>query len=705
MKRLLSLGLASLVLLPLLGPTASFAAVTPPAVSGVSVRGGHEHSEVAIHWQPPKNVPYAGARVVVVPGVVATANPADAAAVFTADVAGAAYTGATWRGGAAGQRYSVSVFAYAEPGGSYAAAATAKVAIPGPVRHLVITRYERTVVAHYALPAYADGAVLCYRSHRAPMFIADARGCEKGRDASGLNVPYGDWFFSVFALDSATGIYGPPVSSGDGVLPVETRNQPGDMAIDATRLTFMWKHDSLGGLKPGFADDRRWEVRWAAGTVSPVQNPAARSAVVSTSGDVTHEPGFVYERLQVSGLKPGVPYTFAVRTINSVDEASSWELHTASTRLPGAYVVDNASAPGRWSTSKVPTGTNDDDTVFAVEPDGSVNTGSYDFVGTRGSALAHSRRPGGSWSRAKLPADVLPGLRMVASATSPGLLAMTDSWCVRVRSKGAWRKVGCMHPPPDADYPDPSDAFEVDLFQNGSSGVFGLELDKRGAVHVLYRGDGPNTGDDRYLMYASDASGSWVTRRVSALGDNGTASLTYDVGTDRLVLVTGDSYAKDTRYQLRISSKTPQAVNFAAFAIRHDAPVARAVVPVGIASAGGRITVAARRSAPWSSFAWGSPVLLTGTSPNSVGAMAAIPGAQDAEDVRVFAQSSTRVFVGWARRGFGKQQGVWSSWRTYGPGGAGAMSAPVRHTATAYDTLTGLAVDVRGRSYVLLQRR
>lgn len=705
MKRLHCLVVAALVLLPVATPSASFAAVTPTAASAVRVRDGHEHSEVAISWQAPKNAPYAGARVVVVPGSVATADPADSAAVFTADVAGL-YTGANWRGGAAGQRYSVSVFAYAESGGSYAAAATAKVAIPGQVRHLVITRYADSAVAHYALPAYADGAMICYRSHRTPVSISDARGCQKGQYAPGIDVPAGDWFFSVFALDSVTGIYGPPVSSGDGVLPVQTRTRAGDMAIDATRLTFMWKHDSLGGLTAGFPDDRRWEVRWAAGTASPVQNPAARSAVVTTSGDVTHEPGFVYERLQVSGLKPGVAYTFAVRTINSVDEASAWVLHTASTRVPGAYVVDNAAAAGRWSTSKVPTGKNDDDTVFAVEPDGTVNSASYDFVGTRGVALAHSRRPGAPWSRAKLPADVLPGVRMAASATSPGLLAMTDSWCVRVRSKGAWRRVGCMHSPPPADYPDPTDEFEMENFQNGLSGIFGLELDKRGAVHVLYRGDGPSTGDDLYLMYASDASGSWVTRRVSALSYNGTASLTYDAGTDLLVLVTGDSYAKDTRYQLRISAKTPQAVNFAAFAIRHDAPVARAVVPVGIASAGGRITVVARRSAPWSpDHPWGSPVLLTGTSPASVGALAAIPGAQGAEDLRVVAHSSTRVLVGWGRRGFGGQQGVWSSWRTYGPGAAVAMAAPVRHTSTAYDVLTGLAVDARGRSYVLLQRR
>ena len=79
----------------------------------------------------------------------------------------------------------------------------------------------------------------------------------------------------------------------------------------------------------------------------------------------------------------------------------------------------------------------------------------------------------------------------------------------------------------------------------------------------------------------------------------GTASLAYDVIADRLVLVTGDAYAKLSRYQLRVSVKTPQAVNFAAFSIRYDADASRALVPAGVASAGGRITVAARRGSPF----------------------------------------------------------------------------------------------------------
>lgn len=164
--------------------------------------------------------------------------------------------------------------------------------------------------------------------------------------------------------------------------------------------------------------------------------------------------------------------------------------------------------------------------------------------------------------------------------------------------------------------------------------------------------------------------------------------------------------AKDDRYQLRVTSKSAKAVNFDPFSTRYDAPESRAVVPTSIAGFGGRITIAAvRHNRTDKGGYWGSPVLLTGVSAATVGAMTSVPGAGGADySVRVVAQSRDRVLVGWSNEDYGDAQGIWSVWRDYPASGAATFSGARRHTRSASDELADMAIDAGGHPHLLFER-
>jgi hypothetical protein len=677
-------------------------------VTAVTVRGTKTPSQVVISWKVPAGRAYAGARVVVVPGATPTADRNDTRAVFAQDVPSPAKT-LLWSG-SAGRIYSVSVFAYDASASAFAKGATAKVVLPGAGRHLVIANFENyeVALAYLTLPANAPEAIMCFRIDRAPTAPADATRCSDPAPA-----PYIEYeeesvkklYFAVFPVHAATGALGPPVSEGDGVLPA-TDNVAGAFPVSTTSLRFSWAHEVLAGSSGALVDDRRWELKWAPGTASPAGNARAKRVVVKTTGVVDLNNGRVNESFVAKALTPGVPYSFAVRTINSIGEVGPWASYTAATRVRGAYLVDTAGPRGSRRTSNVPAPSISDGGSLAVEADGTAHTAVFESFARAGTTVHGARGPSSAWRRESLPSDLRSRSLLVASRTAPGVLAVTDRWCVRVRSRsGVWTKVGCMQEPD----PESTDLQERVDAQHEGADVYGLELDRRGAVHVVYRED-PFAGDSSFLMYGTNTSGKWTTRRVSEFTGYGTAALAYDPITDRLVLVTGDAYANNRRHRVRVTSKAPRAVNFDAFSTRYDAPGTRALQPTSIASFGGRITIAARRwtfhadrSKP-SSF-WGSHVLLTGTSPSTVGGMTPIPGTIPGEgSLGVYAQSRTRVLVGWSHTKFNANaQGAWSAWRTYGSGGP-TWTPSVRESNSAYDELQGLGVDAAGRSYFLIVR-
>ena len=692
------------------------AAVTPAAVSAVGVHGTLTPSEVVISWAAPVDPNYAGARVVVVPGSVATFDAADPAAVFAQDVAAPA-SSLTWSAGTAGQSYAISVFAFDASKTAFATAIASPVALPGPVRHLSMSASHGSTRADYVLPANADEAVMCESPSSPPTAPATAFAC-------GVSSTYGAYFpdergtlgsfngvdakraMAVFSFNSATGIYGPGVSQNDGQL---APSMPSYLTVrtsgaQAGVVDIANFNDDFGHVLGTVG----WEALWVAGTRSPLNDAKAeRTTIAESTAITTLRPGETYTEshryLRLTGLIPDVPYTFVARGVDAEGNGSPWTPpRTFAVGTHGTFLLDNSGPPGaRWLTSRVPGASPDVRASLAPEPGGLVHVSND--APTLPRRVNQVRGPGGAWRRGALPAGAL-GLRLSASRSADGVIAATNAGCVYLESRGRWGKVGCLVVPPQGTGRT-----------WGATQVLDAELDKRGAVHVVFTGyehGGLPEKQRRVLLYGSNASGTWTIRKIRDVEFNTATALTYDPVIDELVLAVG---APDHtgHYRLGVTSKPARAIGFAPLPTRFDVPADHALVPSSIASYGGRITIAVRRLVidritdytyvP--AKAWGPAALLTGSRPGNVGGLSDLPGGARVTGPLLFATSKTEVLVGWNHIGFSiNEQGIWTARRSYQPAGA-ITSRRVRQTRSAYDVLDALSVDRSGHVYILYRRR
>jgi hypothetical protein len=700
-----SAAVAALLLpgLVVLSSVASAATAPPPAVTAVTVRGTKTPSEVLISWKRPASAAYAGARVVVVPGRTPTKDRNDPAAVLVSD-ASSKRSSLTWSG-THSHVYSISVFAHEATGTAFALPATARAALPGPVHHLVIATSVGTSMAYSVNGAHADTSLLCEAEDRAPATLAEAKECSPLSRVPWISSSSDETpgHFSVFSVDSATGALGPPVSEGDGKLPALAPDQMYDYGVNPTTLDLAWWHRAPKDAGIGSGANVSWEILWAAGTDSPVGNPRAHRILMPVAGahNYGNQDRDVYRR-RFTGLVPEAPYSFAIRGVDSDGEVSDWAEDTTSARARGHYLVGSTPTGVTGRAIKLPEPFQFTyDHKFAVEPNGTAHVLVHEFGG-RNETLPNYRivAPTGLVRRGALPKTLRhgplsgPSVTIAAAPSSPGVVAVSDGFCVYLRVAAApWRKAGCMGEFTSA---------EDERLNGHQVGLVGFQIDRRNKVHVLWT-ESAGGGGRSTLRYATDASGRWVVRDVSPFSSWGFAALTYDLGSDEVVLLTGGPYAKNTRYKLRIASKRATAAAFGAFSTIRDTGAARAVIPTGVASYGGRITLTAARRNFRTGNPWGAPVFLSGDSPQSIGAMTPIPHVDAYADVMVSAHSATRVVIAWVNNGFSRDQGIWTASRVYSPSGA-LVSNPVRQTRSVYDRLEGFAVDAAGRTHVMFKR-
>jgi hypothetical protein len=643
---------------------------------------------VTISWSNPADPNYASARVVIVAGDVAPTDPSDPTAVTLADVAASA-SSYIWSAGTAGTAYSVSVFAFNADKSAAAPPATARLTLPGPVRRLYLSRSDRgsSLTAYLVLPAYADAAVLC-RGVTVGVALASpsaALECSAPSVQPALSPAPGVGLVTVFAVDTTRGIYGPSSLAGDALPPPAVPDDLALVHVDATRLDASWSYRETidGGTGMGTGGNVRYELIWVAGTRSPVGNMAAHQVKVPVNPLALPVQSVAH---RVSGLVPDVPYTFAVRGVDSDGNASAWtDPRTAVTSAPGEFLLDN-SARGVWRSSRLPQPAGGSVRSSAVEPDGTLDVGIYKTVAP--TALRYFRHPGGIWRGGDLP----PGLRdprvLEASPTSAGVLAASDNACVFVRSRaGAWTTRGCFRAPVrGVHHPVP---------------LISLKLDRRGAVHALY------ADDQGRANYATDASGRWAVRGLPTVA--GTTpfgiAMAYDRVTDRVVVVEGSLAAAGGRFTMRVLSKPARSGNFAALRGRFSVDASQAVNPVSVASFGDRITIAALRLPDLFGPAAGPPVVFTANATGILGGARAIPGMRARDRlVQVAAQSAGRVLVTWTHQGLStNEQGLWTATRTYGRASAASFSRPIRRTRSP-DQLRGVSLDSRGNVYVFVNR-
>ncbi len=669
---------------------AQAAAAPPPApVSAVTVRGTSTPSQVAITWTNPADPTYASARVVIVPGDGAATDPSDPRAVTIADVA-APGTSYTWSAGAAGSAFSVSVFAFNADRSAASPPATALVALPAAVRRLFLSRSVRgsTLTAHLVLPAYADAAVLCRGDTigAPPTSPSGAVECSTPSAQPSLAPAPGLGLVTVFGVDTKNGIYGPSSPAASALPPPST---PDDLAlgrVDATRLDAMWSYREPldGGTGMGTGGNVRYELTWVAGTRSPVGNAAAHQVTIPVN-PLALPIQSVTRR--VTGLVPDLPYTFAVRGVDSDGNTSAWTPPvTGVTSAPGDFVLDN-SARGVWRTSRLPVPAGAFVRASAVGPDGTLDVGVYRDVAPK--VLHYFRRPGGVWRRGAFPAGLRNPLVLEASPSAPGVLAVSDHACVFVRSHaGVWTTRGCFRAPiRGVHHPVP---------------LINLKLDRRGALHALYADEAGRAN------YATDSSGRWTVRRLPSPA--GTTpfgiSMSYDRVSDKLVVAEGRLNAAGERFTMTVLTKPARSGGFTALRRAFSVAATQAVNPVSVTSYADRITIAAL-STPDNIYGpvAGPPVLFTADRAGIIGGPAVIPGIRTNDRlVQVAAQSAGRAVVSWTHQGFStNEQGLWTAVRTYRGMGSASMSRPTRRTRSP-DQLRAVSLDARGNLYIFINR-
>lgn len=195
-----------------------------------------------------------------------------------------------------------------------------------------------------------------------------------------------------------------------------------------------------------------------------------------------------------------MPYTFAIRGVDAEGNASEWEQIVGAASEPGTYLLDNSGRDRRWRTTSLSGTQVPRIAALTVEPNAAVHVALTNSEGPRHRAARNSylrRAPAGRFRSATFPATKGYADRLDTSPVAPGLIAMADRNCVSVRdATGAWTEAGCF------TIPDPGS------YDFGVEDVYGIQLDNKGNVHVVFSGERatekqPPSGFYR-IYYASD---------------------------------------------------------------------------------------------------------------------------------------------------------------------------------------------------------
>jgi hypothetical protein len=233
-----------------------------------------------------------------------------------------------------------------------------------------------------------------------------------------------------------------------------------------------------------------------------------------------------------------------------------------------------------------------------------------------------------------------------------------------------------------------------------------LVLDRAGHIHALVdRFDffSPSRG----LHYLTNASGGWSDQLVpdSVCGEPYDEScvppslLAYDSVSERIVLV-------EQSGGMRIGSKPAGAAEFGPLESMSE-PGNRHLIAQSLTSSGGRITMALR---PYEKRTNSPSILQTGpVYVMSDGRIERVRAAgRDAPFFQVAASSPDRVELAWSRHSATwdvREQGVWTARRVRDRHtGRWSLRAVRQRTRSAYDALSSVTADARGRPLVAYVR-
>jgi hypothetical protein len=364
-----------------------------------------------------------------------------------------------------------------------------------------------------------------------------------------------------------------------------------------------------------------------------------------------------------TGLETDEPYTFSIVGSNEAGDSDPGNF-TVAARRAGNFVLGSADRlPGseEYGEPRVAfTGRRTHAIYMKLIPD------------KRRYGLFHSSRGGGDWSRAQLiSGEDLMQLDVMLTAGARGMVVAAWNKSgkapgYRVKRAGA-RRFGRVRRLP------------VD----GADHLDAIALDRHGHLHAIVTGRG--------LRYMTNASGRWRASRIPdsrcrSLVDNACfrpSLLTYDAASDRVVVV-------EQHDEIRIASKRADARRFGRLRPVRAAN-RRDLVATSVTRAGRRTTLGLQQPG-------GGPLYVQAGR-----RLMAVPGTNvPSSELQVAAASPNRVHIAWRRtspswdRG---EQGIWTAQLV-----GGAIRGTRHRTRSAYDRLTALTTDGRGRPLLAYRR-
>lgn len=581
------------------------------------------------------------------------------------------------------QRLRVSLLSVLVLVGTASGVPAAAAAPPPPVTNVGVSAWDGGYIAvSWTAPTETTPAVVCEAPGSTPPVTPSDAGatCSAPIMPGGSGSYYGaysftgvggqQYAFSVFSYDPATGEYGPPASvTVTAVDPPPQGAVLRTTAVDGRTLTVVVQ--GLGEASSP-CDVRDALVSWAPGmAIPPAPSPQTGHVVPVSSGPECYP--YAWQRsLRVTGLNPGVLYTFAVRLRDHAGQVGDPTIVRATTRVPGLsetgtnLSVRSLSAPLECTEIQKCRGPGP---TSAAMPSPGVIDAAYE-VGGR--IVFATLSPTSGWSTRTLTTVGNAGPYVATGPNGFVVVAWTNAAGAYYEYRSAGRWSG------------------ANRIMAGT--VLGVTTDAAARIHLLIDGGG--------LWYVTNGSGRWTSTKFAS---SHLGLLARDPATNRIVVVYQHVTSSD--WALRVATMSATVAKPGIFATWLSP--SQSWTATSVAASGGRIVVALVHTTSWSDAATVHGVYVQRGTSSSHNAPVRVGGTTNRDtNVVVTAPSSQRVLVSWQRHTASWSAGALGVWTTAYQYSFATKSwvftTPQRHWArSAYDVPTAAFADPRGHLYVV----
>ena len=381
---------------------------------------------------------------------------------------------------------------------------------------------------------------------------------------------------SVFSYDSATSMYGSPVSATNAFVsdPVHQAIDLETTAGSRSSVTLHWRAHAYPRPAGPKTDPRRWQLRISSGIVAP-QSSTKPDAILA------------YDRrtFVITGLTPDQPYTASLIATGKLDTKSRTVSLTFATRPAGVKSIVVVGGAHHHKATAGGSTTANDAVSMTISP-----SGRQSAVYADGQQLLFADRAGtGPWSQpvtvahSTIPSGARFDNQLINSSTAGVAVAWNDYRHNYYRIRATGRSTfGPKHPLCAAD---------------SKHQLEGLVLDNRGKVHALFERHGTGFG------YCTNATGKWTDSTLAdpvsgspsfTFSDFSEQQLTIDPVTQQLVIGIESQTTSGTppfKSQLSLATAGPRSARPSQWTHVTAFPTAGNADHLQLVSDGGEVTV------------------------------------------------------------------------------------------------------------------